>query len=286
MESIDQIKPVIRVAHHYDFPYERNPSEKGRYGYCYAFHWITGGRGRVTVPGATYSVKKGDLLYFQPQLAHSFYSDPEQPLSSYNIYCDLWATEPVDTEIHLVWNPSEFDPNYLTRMLPCEELSELPHYLPLQHHDALAQLFAHIVKHHHRVTRYSRTIVSSLLKAFVLELVQLPHDDLLTDYRMKPIMDRIDREANAGSRYEKWIEQSGLKKTQFHELFRKASGGLSPKAYWTRAIMKQAVVALLESNRTITQLSDDLGYSSIHHFTKQFTAYYGVSPSVYRKQRR
>jgi len=96
-----------------------------------------------------------------------------------------------------------------------------------------------------------------------------------------PIIDLINQEANAVRDYETWLALSGLRKTQFHDLFKKATG-LSPKAFWTRAIMKQAAAALRESNRSITELADDLGYSSIHRFTKQFTAYYGVSPSVFR----
>jgi methylphosphotriester-DNA--protein-cysteine methyltransferase len=73
-------------------------------------------------------------------------------------------------------------------------------------------------------------------------------------------------------------------KTQFPELF-KFTAGLSPKAYWTKSIMKQASMALWESNRSVTDIAADLGYSSIHHFTKQFTAYYGVSPSQFRKRK-
>ena len=48
--------------------------------------------------------------------------------------------------------------------------------------------------------------------------------------------------------------------------------------------MKQAAAALKESNRTITDIAIDLGYTSIHHFTKQFTSFYGANPSVYRKK--
>ncbi|RKP57342.1 AraC family transcriptional regulator [Cohnella endophytica] len=284
MQLVSELQPSIRVAHLYDFPKGNNEFESTRIGYCYAFHLIKSGKGKIAVQGRTFHVRKGDLLYFPPRVCHSFYSDPEQPLSSYNIYCELWSPVPIATQQHLVWDAADFNSSFLTEMKEDAAIERLPNYVPLQHHETTVSLFEHIVNQFQSPHLLSDEIVRCLLKAFVLEIIQLSATPLLTDYRIKPIMDLIDQEANAERHYEAWLELSGLKKTQFHALFKNATG-LSPKAYWTRAIMKQAAAALRESNRSITELAYGLGYSSIHHFTKQFTGYYGVAPSVFRNRK-
>lgn len=239
----------------------------------------------MTVEDITFAVKKGDLLYIPPKLLHGFYSEPAHPLSSYNIYCDLWTDKPFGTDHHIVWKPSDFDPSLMTTVTIGTELDTLPYFLPLQYQGALSEACAEIVKNHQNNEPYSVEIVICLLKAFILQLVQLHAQDRIIDYRIKPIIERIDKEAATGAHYMSWLEESGLQRTQFHELFKQATG-LSPKAYWTKTIMKQASVTLLESNRSVTDVAEDLGYSSIHHFTKQFTAFYGVSPSEFRKRKR
>jgi AraC family transcriptional activator of mtrCDE len=279
------MRPFIRVAHFYQFSFPRNAGESNRLGYCYAFHLIDGGKGTVTVSDQAFPVKKGDLLYIPPELAHAFYSDSIHPLSSYNIYCELWSANPLVTDHHLVWRPFAFDPALLTAIKFDTELDKLPYYIPLQHHVAMTDLFAQTVKHYERQEAYSGEIANSLLKAFIMQLVQLSNQKLHMDFRIKPIIERIDKEAILGSHYEGWLEESGLGKTQFHELFKQATGQ-SPKAYWTKAIMKQAAVILWESTQSITAIAEDLGYSSIHHFTKQFSHFYGVSPSEFRKRKR
>lgn len=59
------------------------------------------------------------------------------------------------------------------------------------------------------------------------------------------------------------MPMSGLKKRNFMN-YLSFTAGLSPKAYWTKAIMKQASVVLWESNRSVTDIEADLGYSSYH----------------------
>lgn len=281
----DELTPVIRVAHFYQFPKAMNGLEANRCGYTYAFHVIKNGKGHVKVAGKLYNVKKGDLVHFPPATAHAFYSEPEQPLSSDNIYCELWAPAPVTTDRHLEWNGARLNPDNMTTIRAEPAIANLPHHFPLQHRETMIASFEQMVRHHQRPHPYSPAIANSLLKAFVLELAQLAQAPLQTDYRIGQIADLIDRDASAGRHYEAWLAQSGLRKTQFHDLFKKATG-LSPKAFWTRAIMKQAAAALRESNRSVTELADALGYSSIHHFTKQFTAHYGVSPSAFRQRRK
>ncbi|QGQ97201.1 helix-turn-helix domain-containing protein [Paenibacillus psychroresistens] len=284
MLALLTMNPFVRVAHFYQFSFFKNASESNRIGYCYAFHLIDAGKGTVTIADQSFPVKKGDLLYIPPELPHAFYSDPSHPLASYNIYCELWSAEPLITKIHLVWAPTQFDPTLLTMVKLDTELEKLPNFIQLQHHVTIIELFAQIVRHYENHEHYASEIANTLLKAFIMQLVQLNSQSSHMDYRIKPIIERIDREANLGSHYEDWLEESRLGKTQFHELFKLATG-LSPKAYWTKAIMKQASVILWESNQSITSIAENLGYSSIHHFTKQFSAFYGVSPSEFRKRK-
>ncbi|SDW42571.1 AraC family transcriptional regulator [Paenibacillus sp. CF384] len=283
-QQMSEIKPFIRVGHHYQFPYERNEFEYGRFGYCYAFHLVDGGKGSITINGQVYPLQRGDLIFLPPQLMHSFYTDHDHRLATYNLYFELWNEKPRSTEHHLYWHPDDLLPELLTALQENTVLDSMPHLFHLQHHTILMDLFPHIVKQHQQQRVHGDTIAHSLLKAFMLEFIQIAGESWHSDYRMKAIMHRIDKEAHAGSNYTSWLAQSGLQKTRFHSLF-KQTAGLSPKAYWSRAVMKQAAAALWESNRSITAIAEDLGYASIHHFTKQFTAYFGVSPSQYRKRK-
>ncbi|MBO9607504.1 MAG: helix-turn-helix transcriptional regulator [Paenibacillaceae bacterium] len=285
MEGLTQMTPSIQVAHHYRFPSDRNTHEATRVGYCYAFHLVDSGKGRISIPGRTYDVKKGDLLYFPPRLAHSFYTDPVHPLSTYNVYCELWG-EPRSVHLPtLVWNEAEFDPGLLTTVRTGTALDQMPVFLPLQRESSLNEQFARIVRRHQAKDDYSQTIAASLLKAFILEAVEASRIAEPIDFRIKSIVERIDKEANAAQRGDSWLAGTGLRKTQFHELFKQATG-MSPKAYLTYNVMKQAAAALSESKRSVTEIAEDLGYSSIHHFTKQFTVYFGSSPTAYRRRRK
>jgi AraC family transcriptional activator of mtrCDE len=283
MTTISTVNPYVRVGHYYQFPVERNQAEMGRIGYCYAFHFVAGGKGTVSVKGKTYPVKKGDLIYFPPEVGHSFYAHPDHPLATYNLYCDLWNYE-LRSSQHLVWNESDFNHDLLTHIVPCSELAVLPVVTPIQHDASLGQLFIHAVTQSMKSDHYSELIVSNLLKAFLLALVQIASTPHFIDYRIIPIIERMDKEANASRGYDEWMSQCGLRKTQFHELFKQATG-ISPKAYWTKAIMRQVEAALWESNRSITAIAEDFGYSSVHHFTKQFTQFHGVSPTEFRRRK-
>lgn len=283
LKDIIEINPYIRVAHHYKFHYESKTGDAGRYGYCYAFHLVSSGKGKLIVPPHSYAINKGDLIYLPPEMEHSFQYEREDRLSTYNVYCELWALLPSRTEVHLTWDKSLFDERLLATFLGGTELEKLPTVIPLHNHSQLSEIFIHIVRQHQKNNGNSELIANTLLKAFVIDLVEVCQNTSFIDPRIKIIMDRIEKEGHAGCDYESWLKLSGLKKTQFHQLFKLATN-LSPKAFLTRTIMKQAVIDLRETNISITDLANSYGFSSIHHFTKQFTSYYGISPSHFRKE--
>ena len=57
----------------------------------------------------------------------------------------------------------------------------------------------------------------------------------------------------------------------------------SLRDYYRRLKMEKANKLLAEEDRTVTDISELLGYSSVHAFTKAFTVYYGASPIRFRQ---
>lgn len=58
----------------------------------------------------------------------------------------------------------------------------------------------------------------------------------------------------------------------------------SPMECYTRLKMTEAKRQLREGKISVSKLSDMLGYSSIHNFSRAFKKYSGVSPTEYRKR--
>ena len=59
--------------------------------------------------------------------------------------------------------------------------------------------------------------------------------------------------------------------------------GKSPIDYWISLKMTEAKRLIRDGKLNITQIADQLGYASIHHFSRMFKRHVGVSPRTYQK---
>jgi len=73
-----------------------------------------------------------------------------------------------------------------------------------------------------------------------------------------------------------------ISKTYLCRIF-KAATGKSPIEYFIELKIKAAKKLIREEKNNITEISDMLGYTSIHHFTRMFKRVTGLSPSEYKK---
>ncbi len=62
--------------------------------------------------------------------------------------------------------------------------------------------------------------------------------------------------------------------------------GIAPLQYRTRLRMEEALYLLRDVNLSISEIAERLGYPDIYHFSKQFTKYYGHSPTAKRRELR
>lgn len=61
--------------------------------------------------------------------------------------------------------------------------------------------------------------------------------------------------------------------------------GVSPSAFWRNLRLEHARWRLLNSSRTITEISHECGFSDASHFSRWFRKTYGETPASYRDRR-
>ncbi len=73
-----------------------------------------------------------------------------------------------------------------------------------------------------------------------------------------------------------------LGKTQLCKIFRESTGQ-SPMEYYMELKIKRAKQLIREKTYSVSEISDMLGYSSIHNFSRAFKKAVGLSPTAYSK---
>ena len=76
--------------------------------------------------------------------------------------------------------------------------------------------------------------------------------------------------------------QFGLNRTRFFQLF-KTGTGLTPNDYLQRLRIDKATEMLTRTNRSVTTIAFETGFTSSQYFSKVFQKYAGHTPSAYRR---
>lgn len=100
----------------------------------------------------------------------------------------------------------------------------------------------------------------------------------------KQIARRIDRllyEAPQDSYIGIISEQLHVSPSYGYRVFRKVFG-ISPRQYLTKIKLEHAQSLLLETNMSIEQIANQLGYQSASQFSRQFKRWTGQSPRQYK----
>ncbi|MEH7382791.1 AraC family transcriptional regulator [Bacillus sp. JJ1533] len=279
MKSLAEIEPYVRQM--VRWRYHGSKLETTRIGYSYGLHLFIEGNGFMNINKKIYKVEKYTLIFIRPGQVHSFLHDKNTSLESYSIYFDLWM-QPTKALPRHVFFPDTPILSLMTKTEPCEELDRIPIRTCLKSFPDLVELFLQL-DNSSKLNFYSEEITNSLMYTLILNLYNIIQNKEPRDYRILQIMNEMERFPERNLSYEEWCIKCNLEKSHFYKLFKKETGK-SPKQYLLSIKMKKAAILLNESRKSITFISEQLGYDSIHYFSKQFTEFYGISPTAYRKR--
>ncbi|MNO20018.1 Xylose operon regulatory protein [compost metagenome] len=280
MHKLSEITPYVGAIMPY--VYDGSSNEHLRVGNVYAFHLFTDGPGEMEIDGIRYPIERRTLIFLRPGQPHAFHITPSHPLSSYNVYFDLWDNRnPVSNNLSFIHAPEDLQFDKKALEAPCAELNELPCIFPLAKYPLLYDSLVMIAKTYYDALFYRNEAVNSYLYGWILSWYNALHQHQPSDYRIVRLLEDLNTHPERGKSIEDWAQFCGLKRTYFHELFLRETG-MTPRVYHHNLVMRRAAGLLLESELSVTAIAEKLGYPSIHPFSRHFSTCYGINPTQYR----
>lgn len=96
----------------------------------------------------------------------------------------------------------------------------------------------------------------------------------------KRVTDYMERNLNLHLTVEQICHENMVGRTQLQKIFQKESG-YSIIEYFSKLKIETAKPLIRNGNMNFTQISEQLGYTSIHYFSRQFKKISGMTPSEY-----
>lgn len=247
----------------------------------YEIHYIPRGYGRAVIDGTEYAITPNTLFITGPGIAHEQLPEPSNPMEEYCIYLKMDVSKKKDLS-----TPGQIVTRFETTPFWFGQDQENLGVL-------MQQLFYEM---EHKSIGY-RQQVESLLQQCIIQLVR---NYLLSDRSCKEINVKSTEHTNLYD--QKYIileecflyeyqnitlsglaDRLGLSTRQTERLLKEHYGKtfLQKKS---EARMSAAAILLVTTKKSITEISMELGYSSIEHFSNAFRNYYHVSAGNFRKK--
>ena len=240
---------------------------------CYELHYILSGTGTVKVDDVTYNLKKGNIYMTGPNLVHTQTSNPDDMIVEYCLYmnCSLKSEKSV------------FAPFAETVFWICDQNAVLSRSL-----DGLMEELSN-------VREDTQIACETYLRQFIVDMnrcykndrkkiiaAQLPAVRQYTSARYPQLDDAFAFELDTLTLGDvAAILHMSERQTQ---RFLKTYSGRTFSELRTNARMETAAQMLVNTDESVSKISETVGFSSIEHFSNAFKARYGVAPSIYRKR--
>ncbi|WP_299969632.1 AraC family transcriptional regulator [uncultured Roseobacter sp.] len=106
--------------------------------------------------------------------------------------------------------------------------------------------------------------------------------DRFSDFRVRRSLRLIQEKMGQDMDMEHMARSVGLSRPHFFKLFKQYMG-VTPNVYMNTLRSERAIEELLQTEKSVTDIAFDLGFSSQASFTRFFSSNVGIAPSEYRR---
>ena len=228
----------------------------------YYLMYITDGKLNVEIDGENEILTVGDFIIFPPKYKYK-YGLSSGSISYYFVHFTGSHTDKYFEKLGITQNPKRYHSGHT------EDIAKAfsSFYLSYENKNELSGLASSV--------EFSRVLVL-LSKAYRFGNAPSPLGRSLA---------YINGSYTEVIRVPKLAAMEGLSVSRYNAVFRE-SVGVSPVTYITNLRMRQACTLLEGTDLTVKQISETVGYTDNHFFSKLFKSYIGLSPVAYRENNR
>ena len=287
--NYNAISPYIRTAMHSTLV--ASHIIKTRVLYDYELIYVRNGKCRITVNGTVHLCRKNDVILLRPGVPHSFECLPDTDFVQPHIHFDPIFSPKSEHRTVSFKSRAEMSEAELA-LIGEDVLADIPIpdvFVPMEP-DRFQKLFFEIIALYEK----KPAGFELLYKARLTELLALLCAQFEHIRRMEPensigaipiIRAYIDSNCLEAITLDALSKQFYINKFTLTRLFKQLYGQ-GVIRYWRACRAEYAGKLLLTTNRSVSSIGDELGFSDIYSFSRFFHSFTGMSPTAYRDSRK
>lgn len=239
----------------------------------YELHYIKSGRGTLIADSVTYNVGPGSFFVTGPGVFHEQISDMDDPMVEYGMYLQVSTAEVLrrDNTLAQFINTPFFicdagqEPALIMEEI-FKELREKRFGYELMLNALIEQFLITITRFYENKTVKKRKVAVAVPADMTYLTIE---EAFLYDYKDLTLPE-LARRVNLGIR-----QTQRLLNKHYNLTFSQKKD---------EARMSAALLLLKGTNKSVGEISEELGFSSPEHFTNSFKKHFGKTPGAYRKK--
>ncbi|HEM6221261.1 TPA: AraC family transcriptional regulator [Streptococcus suis] len=264
-------------SHNFDLNVDHYGAEQCDRGYSfgptirdnYVLHFITNGKGKISINGETTELTAGDIFVLPKNQSIFYQADENSPWTYTWVGFSGSRAETILSQTRLLekyYLHSHLESDILKKMIDINqtEVQSLPMITELILIGHLNQLLAALVQ---EFPNDSLKEASTLAKTYVHHAIKIIHSQYNSPVKVSAIAEKL-----------------ALSRSYLYKIFKQETG-YSIKDYIVQVKMNHACQLLANPDLSITEIANSVGYQDPLTFSSAFKNQYHQSPSDYRKFR-
>lgn len=257
--------PELKLQTLYTGTYKTHNVEKENFHQhnFYEIMLVTEGAGTIYIDNHSHTVSRGNLILYRPKQKHCEVSARETPL-----VCYFFAIKGNSTLASIISS------------------AELPEILSCHSdYDNFFSLFQMLISESKsKDCRFSDEIANCLCETIVLKILHLSSSENIpskVNETVQMIINYIDNHYCESFYFQDIYKKMYINKYYASRVF-KEHIGTTPAHYLIQKRIARAKELLKETELSVEDISNAVGYSDVYHFSRIFKENCGVSPQAYR----
>lgn len=232
--------------------------------------YVWSGVGTMAIDGVSLPVHRGSVFVLRPGHEYHATHDRQRRLGVCYVHFDL--LDPHHTPLR-----------YRDADLPA-------HHADVREPDLYERLLRRVIELHQSNWVERKDAANRLLESVLLSLpgdIASPRDDdanRLREARIAEVMRHIREHPGELFTISDLADRASYATDHFTRVFQQVAG-VSPKEFCIRARIERAQHLLRDSDMTVSDVADALGYADVFFFSRQFKSRTGLTPTQWRQRR-